>query len=94
MSCDCLRSAFVCLEAVEAQNRSATLRFGAWLEGYLAIRTTFGTGCWEHLARLHALILSLVATVLATLRSGKAALCIESLFSLGEVEWCTAVAAR
>jgi hypothetical protein len=79
------RSLF-CLKAVETENWATTLRFWAWLKWNLAVCTTLGTRCREHLPCLHALIFSLVAAVFATLWSGKAALSVESLLTLGESE--------
>lgn len=89
----CSHRTLLCLETVQTENWAATLRFWAWLEWNLASIATLGTCCWEHLAALHALILALVAAILATLRSGKSTLSVESLLTLGEGEWCTAVAA-
>lgn len=88
-----LRSCLVCLEAVETENRATTLGFGAGLERNLAICTALGAGGGEHLPSLHALVLSLVAAVLAALRSGEAALSVESLLALREGETGAAVAA-
>lgn len=88
-----LRIGLVCLKAVEAQHRSAALGLGARLKGDLASGATFGTGCGEHLPCGQTLLLALVAAVLATLRCGKSALCVEGLFTFGEGEGVTAIAA-
>ncbi len=83
----------LCLEAVEAQHRSSAFGLGAWLERNLARCAALGTRSGEHLARGVALLFALVATVLAALRSGEAALGVEGLLTLGEREWLAAIAA-
>ena len=89
----CSSAVLLCLEAVETQNRSATLGLGAWLERNLTSCSALGTCGREHLAGRVALLLALVAAILAALRSGEAALGVESLFTLGEREWLAAIAA-
>ncbi len=86
--------ALFCLEAGQAQDRTAALGLGARLERYLAGVSALCTSGGKHLAGLHALILALVSAVLAALRSGQAALGVEGLLSFGEGERCAAVAAR
>jgi hypothetical protein len=89
-----LSTILLCLEAVETEDGTTTLRLWTRLEGDLARRATLGAGCREHLALTEALLLSLVATVLAPLWSCETALLIESLFTLGEGKLGTAIAAR
>jgi hypothetical protein len=65
----CLRSCLICFEAVETEDRTAALGLGARLERNLTGVSALCTSGGEHLAGLHALVLALVATILATLRS-------------------------
>ncbi len=92
-SLHCSTRTLLCLEAVEAQNRTTALGLRAWLEWNLACRAALGAGCGEHLPRGIAVLLALVATVLAPLRSSETALCVEGLFTLGERKGCAAIAA-
>ena len=82
-----------CFEAVETKDRPATLGLGARFERYLAGRATLGAGRGIHLAVRKPLVLALYPAVLAALRSCEYTLGVEGLFTLGERESRTAVAA-
>lgn len=84
------RLRLACLEAVEAQHRSA---IWSWHEGHFALTTALCTRCRVHLARRHALLLALIAAVFAALRSRKTFLVVEILFTRSEREHRAAVAA-
>ena len=85
---------FLCLEAVQAENRATTLGLGAGLERNLACRAALGARSGEHLAVRRAFLLALVAAVLAALRRRETALLVESLLTLAEGEGGAAIAAR
>lgn len=91
-SLDCLGAASG--KASLAEHRAATLLNGARLERNLASSTALSTHCIVHLAWSGcALSLALVAAVLAALWSAQALACIEFLFTRGEREGLTAIAA-
>ena len=90
---EALTAILLCLEAVETEDGTTTLRLWTRLEWDLARRATLGASCGEHLTLTEALLLALVATVFTPLRSCETALLIESLFTLGEGKLGTAIAA-
>lgn len=80
-------------ETVAAQDRLAALGLGARLERHLALRAARRADGVEHFALAHAIVLALGAAILTALRSLKALGRIELLFTLGEREGLTAIAA-
>ncbi len=79
-----------CLEAVQTEDRSSVW---AGHERHLALVATLGARGGVHFARRHALLLTLVAAISATLRSRKALLVVEVLLTCGERKHGAAVAA-
>jgi len=84
------------LEACLAENRLATLGFGARLERNLALCATLCADCVMHLALAASAVLRLAgcAARLATLRGAETLGVVELLFTLGECERCAAIATR
>lgn len=88
----------LCRHALRVETRFAkdwasTLFHWTWLEGNLTLCTTLGARSVEHLPVLHALVLALVAAVLTPLRCRELLGGIKFLFTIGERERLTAIAA-
>ena len=81
-------------EACAAENRTATLLNGTGLERNLARLSALRTDGVVHLAGRIALVLASDAAVLAALWGAQVLRRIKFLFTIGEGECCTAIAAR
>jgi hypothetical protein len=88
-----LRGHALRVETRFAEDRTSTFLDWARLERNLTLCTALGARSVEHLPVLHALILALVAAVLAPLRCGELLGGIKFLFTIGERERLTAIAA-
>ena len=83
----------LCGETLLAENRLATLLYGARLERYLALVATLCAHGIEHLAVAKTLGLACVAAILATLWGADVLARVKFLFTLGERKVLTAIAA-